>query len=534
MEKSDKLCLSYDVIVIGAGHNGLVAAALLAKRGRRVLLLEKREQVGGAAVTESPWGDKYNVSALSYVVSAIPYKIVNELDLVKHGYYIYPQHGYFAPRRDGRYLQLTGGLFRKCDEVAKFSKRDAYAFVRWDKWLGELGAVFRSLLTTVPPRIGSRRFSDLCKQFNLAWHLRGLGVEGFGDLTRLMTTSVSDLLDDYFESPEVKGVLSVSGIIGAWGGPRTPGTAFVMAHHKIGDLGDGTMGSWGFHQGGMGGLTQAMLGAAQSFGVEVLVNADVERILTRAGKVRGVALANGMEFKAPTVVSTTHPKITFLRHLEKRELPDEFVSHIERWKTRSGTVKINLAVDRLPRFKCKPEIDPEVHGGAIVLAESVRDLDEAFQNAVSGFPAFTPFADICIPSVFDPTLAPPGHHIISMFTQWVPCEWASEPNPQYLEVYAKRVIDRVEQVAPGFKDSILHQQVIGPYDMEKKYNLIGGNIFHGELSANQVFHMRPTPGYADFTTPIRGLYNASSASHGGGGVTAIPALQVARRLCGDF
>ena len=527
MAKKDKLCQSYDVIIIGAGHNGLCAAVLLAKRGRRVLVLEKREQVGGAAVTESPWGPKYKVSTLSYVVSLMPYKVIHELDLVKHGYYVYPQHGYFAPRKDGRYLQLTGGLFRKCDEIAKFSKRDANAFVRWDKWLSDFGAVFGPLLTTVPPRFGSRRFKDLWKQSKLAWRMRGLGVDGFADLTRLMTMSVSDLLDDYFESPEVKGLLSVSGIIGTWGGPRTPGTAFVMAHHKIGD-------SWGFHHGGMGGLTQVMLDAAQSFGVEVFVNADVERILTRGGKAIGVALANGLELKAPIVISTAHPKITFLRFLEKKELPEQFVRDIERWKTRSGTVKINLAVDRLPRFKCKPEIDPEVHGGTIVLAESVTDLEDAFQNAVAGYPAFTPFADICIPSVFDPTLAPPGQDIVSMFTQWVPCEWASEPNPQYLEVYAKRVIDRVEQVAPGFKDSILQQQVIGPYEMEKKYNLIGGNIFHGELSASQVFHMRPAPGYADFTTPIRGLYNASSASHGGGGVTAIPALQVARLITGGF
>jgi phytoene dehydrogenase-like protein len=523
-----------DVIVIGGGHNGLVAAGLLAKAGRRVILLERRSQVGGAAVTETPWGPKYKVTALSYVVSLMPPTVVRELELEKHGYKVYPQHGYFAPFADGRSLQLPEEITRRQREIAKFSQRDADRLPEWDAFLGRLGHIMGPLLSVVPPRVGSKKVKDLFAQAGLAWRLRGLNVEDVGDMTRLMMMSVADILDDFFESPELKGVMSVSGVIGTWAGPRSPGTAFVMAHHKIGDVGDGQIGSWGFPEGGMGGVTQAMSRAAQHFGAQVLTEASVEKILVKDGRVAGVALQNGDEISAPIVISTTHPKITFLRHLDREVLPDNFVQAIERWKTRSGTVKINLAVDKLPEFKARPGYDPEVHGGTIVLAESVDDIEGAFQDAVAGRPAQKPFADICIPSVFDPTLAPPGHHIVSMFTQWVPHSYNLAPRKEELDAYADRVIARVEAVAPGFTKSILHRMVIGPYQMEHEYGLIGGNIFHGELSPQQVFHMRPAPGYADFQTPIKGLYNASSASHGGGGVTAIPALQVVRKVAGSF
>ncbi len=521
---------NYDVIVIGGGHNGLVAAGLLAKRGRRVVVLERRDVVGGAAITEQPWGPDFKMTALSYVVSLMPPTVLRELELVKHGYRVYPQHGYFVPHRDGRSLQMHADPGRKRDAIAKFSKRDADAIGKWDAWLGELGAILGPLLRAVPPKVGSKEIGDLWQQASLAWKLRALDAKHVGDLTRLMTMSIADLLDDNFESPVVKAVLAVSGIIGTWAGPRSPGTAYVMAHHNIGDLGDGQIGQWGFPEGGMGGVTQAMCRAAESFGATIRTNATVERIVVHAGRATGVVLEGGEELTADSVVTTTHPKIAFLRHIEKKHLPDDFVTAIERWKTRSGTVKVNLAIDRLPDFTCKPGFDPEVHGGTIVLAESLDDLEGAFQDAVGGRAAKTPFADICIPSVFDPTLAPKGKHVMSMFTQWVPHEWATAPNATELEAYADRVIDRVEDLAPGFKSSILHRQVIGPHEMETKYGLVGGNIFHGELSVSQLFHMRPAPGFADFRTPIRGLYQASSATHGGGGVTGIPALQVVRLI----
>jgi phytoene dehydrogenase-like protein len=306
-----------------------------------------------------------------------------------------------------------------------------------------------------------------------------------------------------------------------------------MAHHKMGDVGDGQLGSWGFPEGGMGGVTGALRAAAEAFGATIRTGAEVARIRVLDGRATGVVLAGGDELAADAVIATAHPQITFLRHLERGELPDDFVTAIERWKTRSGVVKVNLALDRLPDFTCKPGFDPEVHGGTIVLAESLDGLERAFQDAVSGAPAGLPFADICIPSVFDPTLAPPGKHVMSMFTQWVPHDFAAAPHTAELEAYADRLIARLDELAPGFASSILHRQIIGPHAMETTYGLIGGNIFHGELSANQLFHMRPAPGYADFTTPIRGLYQASSATHGGGGVTGIPALQAVRRLLRD-
>jgi phytoene dehydrogenase-like protein len=523
----------FDVVVVGGGHNGLVAAGLLARAGARVTVLERREQVGGAAITEQPWGPDFKMTSLSYVVSLMPPTIVRDLALERHGYKVYPQHGYFVPYRDGRSLQLPDDPVRRHKEISQFSAADADAYEEWDAWLGSLADVLGPLLTTVPPRIGSRRPADLLDQARLAWRLRGLDVHGVSDVTRLFTMSVADLLDEYFTSPQMLGVLSVSGVIGTWAGPRSAGTAYVMAHHKIGDVGDGQLGSWGFPEGGMGGVSQALRRAAEANGVVVRTGAPVARIDVRNGAARGVVLESGEELRADVVLAATHPKITFLEHIDRAELPADFVERMEHWKTRSGTVKVNVAVDRLPEFTAKPGFDPEVHGGTIVLAESLDDVEGAFQDAVVGRAAQTPFADICIPSVFDRTLAPEGSHVVSMFTQWVPHQWAGSPAAAELEVYADRVIARVEAVAPGFTDSILHRQVIGPYEMEHEYGLVGGNIFHGELSPDQMFHMRPAAGYADFRTPIRGLYQASSATHGGGGVTGIPGLHATRRIVHD-
>jgi phytoene dehydrogenase-like protein len=422
---------------------------------------------------------------------------------------------------------------RRREQIAKFSKADVDGYERWDSWLGSLADVLGPLLTTIPPRLGSRRARDLIDQLQLAWRLRGLGVEGTADVTRLFTMSIADLLDEYFESAQMKGVLAVSGVIGTWAGPRSAGTAYVMAHHKIGDVGEGQLGSWGFPEGGMGAVSHALRDAAIANGATVRTESPVARIDVLDGRVRGVTLESGEELRADVVVAATHPQITFLEHIDPALLPSDFIGRIERWRSRSGTVKVNVAVDRLPEFTAKPGYDPEVHGGTIVLAESLDDIEGAFQDAVAGRAADLPFADICIPSVFDPTLAPEGKHVVSMFTQWVPHTYAAERNQAALDAYADRVIERVDAVAPGFTDSILHRQVIGPYEMEHEYGLIGGNIFHGELSPDQMFHMRPAPGYADFRTPIDGLYQASSATHGGGGVTGIPGLHATRQIMRD-
>jgi phytoene dehydrogenase-like protein len=523
---------SRDVVVIGGGHNGLVAAAYLARSGLSTLVCERRGVLGGAAVSEHPFGPDYTVTSLSYVVSLLPPGLVRDLRLASHGYHVYPQGPYFAPRADGRYLSLPADRAARRAQIAKFSEADAAAYEPYQAHLARLAAILGPLLDEIPPRLGSRRPQDLWRQGLLLRHLRKLDERDAVDVTRLLSSSVADLVERYFGSDALRGLLSVSGVIGAWAGPRSSGTAYVMLHHHIGDTA-GQAGAWGFPRGGMGGVTAALAAAARSLGAEIRTDAEVARIRTRAGRVTGVTLATGEDIDAATVVTTAHPQISFLRLLDPAVLPPGFVEDIRGWQTRSGTVKINLALGRLPVFASHPEFDPQVHGGTIVLAESLHDIETAFQDAVYGRPSSLPFADICIPSVFDDSLAPEGQHVMSLFTQWVPHQYADAPRDEALSAYADRVIARVETVAPGFTGSILHRQVIGPHQMQQEYGLVGGNIFHGELSLGQMFHARPAAGYADLRTPVRGLYQAGSSTHGGGGVTGIPGRNVVRQILAD-
>src|ERR1700759_4405755 len=521
-----------DAVVIGGGHNGLVAAAYLAKQGLDTLVCERREVTGGAAVSEHPFGPGYTVTSLSYVVSLLPPDLVRDLQLERHGYHVYPQGPYFAPRADGRYLRLPDHPAPRHAEIAKFSAADADAYDSYEAHLARIGQLLGPLLHQIPPHLGSRRPVDLWQQARLLGQLRGVDERASVDVTRLLTGSIADLLDRYFESDAVRGVLSVSGVIGTWAGPRSAGTAYVMLHHHVGEA-DGQTGAWGFPRGGMGGVSSAIAAAARSFGAEIRTDAEVARIRTSDGRVTGVTLASGEEIDADVVITTAPPQISFLRLLDEKDLPPEFVADIRGWQTRSGTVKINLALDRLPTFTSHPGFDPQVHGGTIVLAESLDDVETAFQQAVAGQPSELPFADICIPSVFDDSLAPEGQHIMSLFTQWVPAGYADTPDDAAVEAYADRVIARLETVAPGFTDSVRHRQVIGPHQMQEKYGLVGGNIFHGELSLGQMFHARPAAGYADLLTPVRGLYQDGSSTHGGGGVTGLPGRNVVRQVRAD-
>jgi phytoene dehydrogenase-like protein len=324
-------------------------------------------------------------------------------------------------------------------------------------------------------------------------------------------------------------------VIGTWAGPYEPGTAYVMAHHSIGDVGDGNLGSWGFPEGGMGAVADAIRSAAESFGVQVRTGARVEKILVEHGRAAGVVLAGGEELRAPVVVSSTHPRTTFLDHVGVQHLPDEFVEDIRRWRSRSGVVKVNIALSELPRFTARPDDAeiPEHLTGSVEMSPSMEYVERAFLDARDGRAAAAPFCDGVIPTTLDRTLNPDGPHIFSMFTQWVPHTWCEEPHVAELDAYADRIIELYDAVAPGFKASVVARDVVGPHQMQEEYGLVGGNIFHGELSLEQLFHMRPAPGYADYRSPVAGHYNASSATHAGGGVCGIPGMQAAAAAIRD-
>ncbi len=529
----------YDAIVVGGGHNGLVAAAYLARSGARVAVLEARPTVGGAVDTSAPFLDhpEIRVSTYSYVMSLMPAFIIDELGLRRHGYDVTPFGPYYQAFPDGRSITIHGDDPKATAEsVSRFSRRDAETLPRWEAWLHGVTEVIGPLLHRVPPRVGSLAPGDVLAQAQAAWRMRRLGARGVADVTRLFSMSISDLLDRWFESEQMKTIMMVDGLIGQWAGPDEPGTAYVLLHHAVGGVGgDSHVVNWGFPQGGMGAVSRSIAASARAAGAEIRVNARVSSILVRGGRATGVVLESGEELMAAIVVSCVHPKVAFLELVDRGELPETFVDDIEGWRSRSGVVKINVALGELPNFTADPGTDvlPH-HTGSVELCLSREYAERAFQDAhLEHRGATAPFVDGAIPTTIDRGLAPEGVHVFSMFSQWVPHEWSAEPHREELEAYADRAIDGYTELAPNFRSAVIDRQVIGPYNMEQELGLIGGNIFHGELTVDQLFHMRPSPGFADYRTPIAGLYHGSSATHAGGGVNGIPGWQAFRAARAD-
>ena len=518
---------SYDAIVIGGGHNGLVAAAYLARAGRRVLVLERRERVGGAAVSEQVFPG-FTFSVFSYVVSLLRPEIIRELDLPRHGLHILPLESTLTPLPNGDYLAQWSDPDQSYRELARHSRRDAEAYEEFGRLMHLMAYAVKPLLGMVPPDPASLAPREVLGLVRLASHLRGLGAQRFDALWKLLTMSSADYLDEWFETEALKATKSASGIIGTLLGPRSPGTAYVLLHHYMGEL-DGVFRAWGFAKGGNGTVSEAIAGAARASGADIRVDAPVARVLVAGGRAVGVALESGEEIRARIVVSGADSRRTFLELVGEEHLPTEFVDAIRRFRFRGASAKVNLALGELPSFTCLPGAGPHLNG-AISVSPSVDYLEQAYDHAKYGEFSRRPYLDIVIPSVLDPTMAPPGKHVMSIFVQYAPYRVNGGWTDARREALGDAVVDTLAEYAPNLKGAILHRQVITPADIERVVGLSEGNIFQGELTLQQMFFLRPAPAWARYKTPLRGLYQCGAGTHPGGGVMGAPGRNAARAI----
>jgi phytoene dehydrogenase-like protein len=519
----------FDAIVIGAGHNGLVTACYLSRAGLRVLVLERRYVVGGACVTEETFPG-FKVSTAAYVNSLFDTGIVRDLRLADYGYEVLARDpSSFTPFPDGRSLMMGPDPELTRKEIAKFSTRDAGRYPDYEAMLERVAALVEPTLTVAPPDLQRPRLGDLRTLVSLGREFRRLG-DGAGEAVEILTGAARPILDRWFESEELKATLATDAIIGAMASPSIPGTAYVLFHHVMGEAG-GARGVWGYMRGGMGGLTQALAAAARDLGVEIRCEAEVGNILVEDGRAVGVALASGDEFHAPVVASNADARVTFLGLLDRSVLPEAFVADVERISYASASVKINVALAELPSFRALPGTDagPQ-HRGTIHLCPDQDYIERAFDDAKYGRPSAEPVLECTIPSVVDPTVAPPGRHLMSMFVQYAPYDLRDGSWDDEREAFADRCFDLLDDYAPNFKRSVIARQVLAPVDLERVFNLTGGNIFQGAMTPGQLFAFRPVPGYARYQTPVRGLYLCGAAAHPGGGVMGTPGLNAAREI----
>jgi len=510
-----RMAARYDAIVVGGGHNGLVAAAYLARAGRKVLVLERRHVLGGAAVTEEVFPG-FHISVCSYVVSLLRPEIIRDLDLPRHGLEILPLDGTFTPMPSGDHLWRMNDHARTRREIYRHSPTDAEAYDEYAKAMVEMARFVKPILSMVPPDPFSFDLPGFARLADLGQRFRRLTRGQQHSLLQLMTMSAADMLDQWFETDVLKATMSASGIIGTFLGVRSPGTAYVLLHHYMGEI-DGAFRSWGFSRGGTGAISLAIAGAAREAGVEIRTESPVERIEVAGGRATGVVLKGGDEIRADVVVSSADPRVTFEKLCPPGTLDGDFLRGVRRFKFRGSSGKVNLALDALPDFTCLP--GPGAHlRGAVSVSPGVEYMERAYDDAKYGDFSRRPYIDMVIPTLTDPSVAPPGKHILSCFVQYAPYKLREGTWDEKREAFGDAVIDTIAEYAPNLRKIILHRQVVTPLDLEREWSLSEGNIFQGELSLEQLFFLRPVPGWARYRTPLRSLYLCGSATHPGGGI----------------
>jgi phytoene dehydrogenase-like protein len=521
---------TYDAIVIGGGHNGLVTACYLARAKWKVLVLERRAIVGGACVSEETFPG-YKVSTAAYVNSLFRPEIVRDLRLREYGFELIERNpSSFSPFPDGRFLMLGADEALNRREIAKFSARDAESYPKYVEMLERVAKVIEPTLLQAPPNPVRPGIGDLLALGKLGLSVKSLDGS-MGEAVEILTGAARPILDRWFESEQLKATLATDAIIGAFASPSMPGTAYVLFHHVMGET-NGARGVWSYVKGGMGGLTQALARAASDLGVEIRTEAEVRRIVVERGAAAGVVLASGEELRARSVASGVDCRLTFETFLDPAELPGEFVAEVQRIDYASASAKINVALSALPNFTACPgtEAGPQ-HRGTVHLCPDQDYIERGYDDAKYGRPSAKPIVECTIPSAVDPSVAPPGRHLMSMFCQYAPYTlkdgtWDGAAKT----AFAERCFDVVEEYAPGFKASIVDRQILTPVDIEATFGLTGGNIFQGSMSLNNLFMFRPVPGYANYRTPVKHLFLCGSAAHPGGGVMGAPGMNAAREM----
>ncbi|HEY4977646.1 MAG TPA: NAD(P)/FAD-dependent oxidoreductase [Candidatus Acidoferrum sp.] len=506
---------SYDVVVIGGGHNGLVNAAYLAKAGKKVVVLERRGVLGGAAVTEEIVPG-FLFSECSYVVSLLRPEIIRELDLPRHGLEILPLDGTFSPMLNGDYLWRVNDHAKTQREIRRHSILDAEAYDEFSKMMTPMCRFVKPMLSMIPPDPTTLNPKDLKQLHFMLQRFRELSSDERYTLVQLMTMSSADFLDQWFETDVLKSTMSASGIIGTFLGIRSPGTAYVLLHHYMGEI-DGAFRSWGFSRGGTGQISNSIASSARELGVEIRTNAPVDKILIKDNRIKGVVLKSGEEIHANVVSSSVDPHLTFEKFMEPKELPSDFLESVRRYKFRGSSGKVNMALSGLPNFKALPGVGQHLRG-AMSISPGMEYMERAYDDAKYGHYSKRPYIDMVIPSLTDPSVAPPGKHVLSCFVQYAPYKLAEGTWDDQREAFGNNVIDTIAEHAPNIKDLIIEKQVLTPLDLEREFGLTQGNIFQGELSLEQLFFLRPVPGWAYYKTPVDNLFMCGSATHPGGGI----------------